>query len=67
MSADDAQGLLEQARKAWRVWRSTSSTITRLRGYARMTPAMKDDFRTASARNYEAERTLERILGGKQE
>lgn len=63
MSEGDDGSLLAQARRAWRDWRSAGRTVERLRAYKRMTPGMKDDFNNASKRHYEAERTLERILG----
>lgn len=66
MSDDNESGLLAKARKAWKDWRSAGYTMARLRGYKRMTPGMKDDYNDASKRHYDAERTLERILGGEE-
>lgn len=58
--ADD----LEAARKAWRQKVEAEHQLARLRGYARLTPGMKDDQRRWSRQLHEATTTLARILGG---
>lgn len=60
----DPQLLLDEARAAWRVKRNAESQLARLRGYARLTPGMKDDQRRHLSALMQAEETLARILGG---
>lgn len=63
-TSQDAQELLQEARRAWAQLRQAKSQLARLAGYARMTPGMKDDRARWSRLQGEAESTLLRILGG---
>ena len=54
---------LESARKAWATKATAESQLARLRGYARLTPGMKDDQRRWSGLLSESEATLRRVLG----
>ena len=60
----DPQLLLDEARAAWRAKRTAESQLARLRGYARLTPGMKDDQRRHLSTLLKAEETLARVLGG---
>ena len=55
---------LAAARKAWKDKARAESQLTRLRGYKRMTPGMKDDYKHWSEVARQADYTLLRILGG---
>lgn len=59
----DAEKDLAEARKAWQLKCRSDASISRLRGYSRMTSGMKDDMNKALRVNAEAISTLNRILG----
>lgn len=54
---------LQQCRTAWRQLHDAQSQIDRLRRYARLSPAMKDDLRQWETARRDADATLRRILG----
>lgn len=55
---------LDEVRQALRDKATAESQLARLRGYARLTPGMKDDQRRWCASLSAAEATLRRVLGG---
>lgn len=62
-TSQDAQELLQEARRAWAQLNQARSQLSRLARYARLTPGMKDDRSRWSKQASEAEATIARILG----
>jgi acyl-ACP thioesterase len=63
VTAEDAQELLREARRAWAQLNQARSQLARLARYARLTPGMKDDRNRWSKQASDAEATIARILG----
>lgn len=61
--AADCVSELAACRTAWRLLQGAERTILRLRGYARLTAAMKTDLYAAERIAHESRATLQRILG----
>lgn len=60
----DHAEMLMNVRKAWNDKSTAEAQLARLRGYARLTPGMKDDQKRWAKALATAEATLSRVLGG---
>lgn len=62
--SEDAVALLSEVRQAWQQLRGAKATMHRLGKYSRMHPGMVTDYERAHKVATDAERTINRILGG---